>query len=57
VKIRRKATKVRGGKTKDALPLQILPNSGRNLKRPKIDAFVARVTALPVVDDTADRIE
>ena len=46
VKIRKKAKKSR---TPAAPP--ILPNSGRDLKRPQIDSLYAKVGALRPVDD------
>jgi hypothetical protein len=43
VKIRKKAKKSRAP--------QILPNSARDLHRPKIDALCAKVAAFQVVDE------
>ena len=49
MKIRKKAKKKRA----TAAP-PILPNSGRDLTRPKIDSLYAKVAALRVVDDDMD---
>ncbi len=50
VKIRKKGKKS-GAPRRTPVPQPILPGSSRDLKRPKIDAFCAKITALHVVDD------
>jgi hypothetical protein len=50
VKIRKKGKKS-GAPHKTPGATRILPGSGRDLSRPKIDAFCAKIAALPIVDD------
>jgi hypothetical protein len=50
VKIRKKGKKI-GPPHKTPASRGILPSSGRDLNRPKIDAFCAKIAALPIVDD------
>jgi len=50
VKIRKKGKKSVAPRHTPVAP-PILPSSSRDLKRPKIDAFCAKIAALPIVDD------